>query len=153
LPSFTALSVRCTSANDGEITYRSNQGHNSSVQKYPMPTSSGVDNSYFSMTLTSSPAYPLHTIYLVGVGLPPDGLRTAHPPNVVDVLLSRKTSLLCMLTREQTNEHPFIGPFSGTIRVSQYQKGKTNPNFTEARQRVAVASAGPYASLHLAPDS
>jgi len=25
------------------------------------------------------------------------------------------------------------GPFSGTIRVSQYQKGKTNLDFTEAR--------------------
>jgi len=36
--------------------------------------------------------------------------------------------------------------------VSQYQKGKTNLDFIEARDRVAVASAGPYASLHLAPD-
>jgi len=26
----------------------------------------------------------------------------------------------------------FIGPFSGTTRVSQYQKGKTNLDFTEA---------------------
>jgi len=29
--------------------------------------------------------------------------------------------------------------------VSQYQKGKTNLDFTEARQKVAMASAGPYA--------
>jgi len=29
--------------------------------------------------------------------------------------------------------HPFNGPFSGTTRVSQYKKGKTNLNFTEAR--------------------
>jgi len=29
--------------------------------------------------------------------------------------------------------HPFNGPFSGTTRVSQYQKGKTNLHFTEAR--------------------
>jgi len=27
----------------------------------------------------------------------------------------------------------FNGPFSGTTRVSQYQKGKTNLSFTEAR--------------------
>jgi len=27
----------------------------------------------------------------------------------------------------------FNGPFSGTTRVSQYQKGKTNLDFTEAR--------------------
>ena len=42
--------------------------------------------------------------------------------------------------------------FSGTIEVSQYQKGKTNLDFTEAREWVAVASAGPYASLLLAPE-
>ena len=29
--------------------------------------------------------------------------------------------------------HPFNGPFSRTIQVSQYQKGKTNLDFTEAR--------------------
>ena len=28
---------------------------------------------------------------------------------------------------------PFNGPFFGTTRVSRYQKGKTNLNFTEAR--------------------
>jgi len=45
------------------------------------------------------------------------------------------------------NTHnPFNGPFSGTALVSRYQKGKTNLD------RLAVASVGPYASLHLAPD-
>jgi len=29
--------------------------------------------------------------------------------------------------------HPFNGLFSGTTRVSRYQKGKTNLDFTEAR--------------------
>jgi len=29
--------------------------------------------------------------------------------------------------------HPFNDPFSGTTRVSRYQKGKTNLDFTEAR--------------------
>ena len=29
--------------------------------------------------------------------------------------------------------HPFNGPFSGTTRVSRYEKGKTNLDFTEAR--------------------
>jgi len=29
--------------------------------------------------------------------------------------------------------HPFNGPFSGTSQVSRYQKGKTNLDFTEAR--------------------
>ena len=32
-----------------------------------------------------------------------------------------------------THTHPFNGPFSGTTRVSRYQKGETNLDFTEAR--------------------
>jgi len=30
--------------------------------------------------------------------------------------------------------HPFNGPLSGTTWVSRYQKGKTNLEFTEARE-------------------
>jgi len=36
-------------------------------------------------------------------------------------------------TVTHTHTHPFNGPLSGTIRVSQYQKGKINLDFTEAR--------------------
>jgi len=32
-----------------------------------------------------------------------------------------------------THTHPFNGPFSETTQVSWYQKGKTNLDFTEAR--------------------
>ena len=32
-----------------------------------------------------------------------------------------------------THTYPFKGPFSGTTQVSQYQKGKTNLDFAEAR--------------------
>ena len=32
-----------------------------------------------------------------------------------------------------THTHPFNGPLSGTTQVGQYQKGKTNLDFTEAR--------------------
>jgi len=32
--------------------------------------------------------------------------------------------------------HPFNGPLSGTTQVSQNQKGKTNLDFTEARDSV-----------------
>jgi len=32
-----------------------------------------------------------------------------------------------------THTHPFNGPFSGTTQVSRYQEGKTNLDFTEAR--------------------
>ena len=34
---------------------------------------------------------------------------------------------------ENTHTHPFNGPLSGTTWVSHYQKGKTNLDFTEAR--------------------
>ena len=60
----------------------------------------------------------------------------------------------CTLCIPHTHAQLFNGPFSGTTRVGRYQKGKTNLDLTEARdgERVAVASAGPYASLHHAPD-
>jgi len=53
-----------------------------------------------------------------------------------------------------THTHPFNGPFSGTTRVSRYQKGKTSLDYTEARDGEWQwhHAAGPYASLHLAPD-
>ena len=40
---------------------------------------------------------------------------------------------LSVYTHTHTHTHPFNGPFSGTTQVSQYQKGKTNLDFTEAR--------------------
>ena len=36
---------------------------------------------------------------------------------------------ICVYTRT----HPLNGPLSGTTRVGRYQKGKTNLDFTEAR--------------------
>jgi len=36
-------------------------------------------------------------------------------------------------THTHTHTHPFNGPFSGTSHVRRYQKGKTNLDFTEAR--------------------
>ena len=35
--------------------------------------------------------------------------------------------------RARTHTHPFKGPFSGSVRVSWYQKGKTNLDFTQTR--------------------
>jgi len=54
----------------------------------------------------------------------------------------------------RTHTHTFNGLLSGTTQVSWYQKGKTNLDFTEARDNEwqTVASAGPYPSLHLVPD-
>ena len=65
---------------------------------------------------------------------------------------SRRSSDLTVHTH--THTHTFNGPLSGTTRVSRYQKGKTNLDFTEARDsewqwyqldRMQV-------SLHQAPD-
>jgi len=39
----------------------------------------------------------------------------------------------CTHAHTHTHTHPFNGPFSGTTQVSRYQKGKTNLDFTEAR--------------------
>ena len=38
-----------------------------------------------------------------------------------------------VLASTHTRFHPFNGPFSGTTQVSRYQKGKTNLDFTGAR--------------------
>ena len=38
-----------------------------------------------------------------------------------------------MVTVSHTHTHTFNGPFSGTTQVSRYHKGKTNLDFTEAR--------------------
>ena len=38
-----------------------------------------------------------------------------------------------MQSYTHTHTHPFNGPMPGTTRVSRYQKGKTNLDFTEAR--------------------
>ena len=38
-----------------------------------------------------------------------------------------------VILETHTHTHPFNGPISGTTRVSRYQKGKTNLDFTEAR--------------------
>jgi len=39
-----------------------------------------------------------------------------------------------VLLQPCTYTHPFKGSFSGTTQVSWYQKGKTNLDFTEARE-------------------
>jgi len=42
-----------------------------------------------------------------------------------------KLALICLLTH--THTHTFNGPLSRTTQVGRYQKGKTNLDFTEAR--------------------
>ena len=47
--------------------------------------------------------------------------------------LSTKKRISIHTDYTHTHKHTFNGPFSGTTRVSRYQKGKTNLDFTEAR--------------------
>jgi len=54
---------------------------------------------------------------------------------------------------DKTDRQSINGLLSRTTWVSWHQKGKTILDFNEASQRVAVASAGPYANhLHFDPD-
>jgi len=47
---------------------------------------------------------------------------------------SWSTTILCNKKYYyDTHTHSFNGPLSGTTQVSRYQKGKTNLDFTEAR--------------------
>ena len=41
--------------------------------------------------------------------------------------------MISLHTQTHTHTHPFNGPFSVTTQVGWYQKGKTNLDFTEAR--------------------
>ena len=45
-------------------------------------------------------------------------------------------SVYAFLSKLVTHTHPFNGPLSETTRVSRYQKGKTNLDFTGARDSV-----------------
>jgi len=50
-----------------------------------------------------------------------------------DIVLSHPFDDELMILVGYTHTHPFNGPFSGTTWVSRYQKGKTNLDFTKAR--------------------
>jgi len=53
----------------------------------------------------------------------------------------------------QTHTHmPVYDPFTGTTRVSWYQKGKTNLDFTEATDSEWQWHQLDHMRLHLAPD-
>ena len=56
-------------------------------------------------------------------------LRTARS----DATLQQQQQQRQLQRLHNMNIHTFNGPLSGTTRVSQYQKGKTSLDFTEAR--------------------
>jgi len=67
------------------------------------------------------------------------GCPSCHPTNSV---------------KAHTHTHPFNGPFSGTTRVSQYQKGNTNLDFTEetvSGSGISWAKSAPYSRQTTTP--
>jgi len=57
------------------------------------------------------------------------------PVTLMRRTLESRSQSECASCRQQghIHAHPFNGPLSGTTQVSRYQKGKTNLDFTEAR--------------------
>ena len=60
------------------------------------------------------------------------GLPRLRAPGTVSCIISDQVSQMDG-SSFTTHTHPFNGPFYGTTRMSRYQKGKTNLDFTEAR--------------------
>ena len=89
----------------------------------------------------------------------PGFAATRETVSIVDTVVSLTLRIVLLVSDNYvskcicTHTHPFNGPLSGTTHVSRYQKGKNQSGFYwSKRQWVAVASAGPHASLHLTPD-
>jgi len=58
-------------------------------------------------------------------------LTQLHSPRRLFFICDLQCRLPC--SHIHTHTHPLNGPLSGTTRVSRYQKGKTNLDFTETR--------------------
>jgi len=72
----------------------------------------------------------------IGCGRPANdcvSFFTRNPTNLARVCSRNSSRSFWLQKSTRAHTHMFNGPFSGTIRVSRYQKGKTNLDFTEAR--------------------
>ena len=109
-----------------------------------------VSGSGFSWTICKSAPHsrqitmpaPHHSVFYR-----PDALPAAEPTASKHW---RHWVLLNSTTQQQ--QHPFNGPFPRQPRWAGTRKVNQSGFYWSKRQSVAVASAGPYASLHLAPD-
>jgi len=59
------------------------------------------------------------------------GLNQARDDGVLGWQWHQLDHMQNIRSQQYTHTHTFNGPFSGTTQVSQYQKGKTNLDFTE----------------------
>jgi len=84
-------------------------------------------------------AYTVHNIFVCIVNTNQIGVQNIRI--IYIILCSSHIQLHNKQTKKQRNKdththtHTFNGPLSGTTQVSQYQKGKTNLDFTEVRDR------------------
>ena len=75
----------------------------------------------------------LHAILLVGAASIRQKGQYCYAGHIQINYLTRWTQENQLTDHTHTHTHTYNGPLSGTIRVSRYQKGKTNLDFTEAR--------------------
>ena len=61
------------------------------------------------------------------------GPETQHHIKEVKCISKRGALLVATITTQMHAHTPFNGPLSRTTQISRYQKGKTNLDFTEAR--------------------
>ena len=77
--------------------------------------------------------------------------RPNHGPTMSLLLLTSEAGLIYSLTIITTTTlRPFNGLFSGTTRVSRYQKGKTSLNLDEARGDIYLFNKEPTNVCHIA---
>ena len=83
-----------------------------------------------SLTIPSATTYARHALATLGWAAETPG----YWPHTLQVTVTINLTANCLThTHTHTHTHTFNGPFSGTTQVSRYQKGKTNLDFTEAR--------------------
>ena len=63
----------------------------------------------------------------------PRSRQITIPAPHYSVFLQAGCPSCCPTVSKHTHTHPFNGPLSGSTRLSQYQKGKTDLDFTGAR--------------------
>ena len=90
-------------------------------------TTSAAVNWFFILHCTQQ---DVHT-YTQSMSKLPQNMKICRAQRTVELLGLKPVSLV-MCTHMHACTHA-RAPFSGTTQVSQYQKGKTNPDFTEAR--------------------
>ena len=71
--------------------------------------------------------------FLLSAWLAKDIDRLLHGAPAAGIPCSAPLSSKCRQCPVDTHARAFNGPLNGTTRVSRYQKGKTNLDFTEAR--------------------